>query len=232
MLTQQLNLWWQAVIAHTYARYIVIGVIAVLVSGLGFYGYRYTASSGEQRAHQLFAESYDLYEQALGQEYSKEKKRDKALWQEVELAFKTAYSQYPNSYLAPFFLGFQAEALMYQGALSEAIKILDLMLALLKSNSPFYGVYAIKRALMKFDMPDEQMKISGLQELTKVAQDTNSLAQDEALYYVGEYYWSHGDIAQAQDAWRRLRAMSKQGKNHVPSPWFALVGNRLNETAA
>jgi tetratricopeptide (TPR) repeat protein len=206
-------------------RLIVGGLIAVSAFVGAYYVYGIYIYNRDLRAQASFAEGYELYEAALGVDLSSEKasSKEKTLWAEVEMAFNSGYNQFSSSTLAPFFLAFQAEALVRQGKLEDAIQTMKMMLAVLPKRSPFLGIYATKKALMLIDSSDEAQKKEGLEELIRVADDTNNGNRDMALYYLGNYYATVGDIAQAQERFKQLEEFGKQGKNPVPSPWASLV---------
>src|SRR5579872_2624595 len=195
---------WNDLGSYRFVREFLLALGAGLVLLMCYVGYDYYAASREAKAHRAFAEGLELFEQAKASENSQEStQRRQIRWQEAEAAFKIGYKQFSSSHLAPFFLGYQSEALLKLGQTQEAIALLDAMLSSLGKSSPFYGPYAVKRALMKSD----------LSELKKLADDTTLPSQDLALYQLGEYYWAHNNPAFAQDAWKKLRDI---GQNKTP----------------
>lgn len=221
---------WTQFLTLKYWREITIGTALIVVFGGGYVGYQFFISSREQRAYKAFSESHDLYEQALASDFSPEQK-SKGLWEEVELAFNTGYRQNASSKLAPFFLAFQAEALARQGKQSDALNVMNTLLSQLHTTSPFYGLYAAKRALMKLDMPTDAAKSEGINELKALAEDGFNQSRDAAMYYLGEYYWSQNNQAQALSYFKNIKDLGTQGKNPTPSPWLEIVQDRLETVA-
>ncbi len=205
---------------------VVFSVTILAISG-GYGVYRYSSSLREQRAYKAFAESHDFFEQVLAKDSSANVGESMTLWGEVELAFKSGYAQNSRSSLAPYFLAFQAEALIHQGKLKDAIEVTDRMLGSLKKSSSLFSLYAVKRSLMKLDMPDEISKKEGLEELTNLANSEVNLNRDIALYYLGEYFWANNESKKARITWEYLQKMASVGKSPTPSPWFDLVKARL-----
>ena len=194
---------------------IALAVGAALAAS--YVGYSFYTAQRDARAHKAFAEGLELYEAALAAEGSQESAQRKQIrWQEAEASFKLGYKQFSSSNLAPFFLGYQSETLLKLGQAQEAIALLDAMLSALGTSSPFYGPYAVKRALLKSD----------LNELKKLADDSTLSCQDLALYQLGEYYWAHNNPVLAQDAWKRLKEIGQNRTPPAPSPWAQLVAQR------
>lgn len=192
-------------------RHTLVAALVGLLCLAGYVGYDYYAAQREAKAHRAFAESVELFELAVS-------KPSAIRWQEAEASFKLGYKQFSSSQLAPFFLGYQSEALLKLGQTNEAVAVLDAMLSTLGKSSPFYGPYAVKRALIKND----------LNELKQLAEDNTLPAQDLALYHLGEYYAANNNPALAQDAWKKLKEIGTNKTPPVPSPWAELVANRVS----
>ncbi len=210
----------------------VLGAVFALglIGAVGYYGHSYLSSSREQQAYKAFSESHDFFEQALASDDGKDKEKTLKLWKDVALAFQTGYTQNKKSTLAPYFLAFQAEALIHQGELNQAVDVMNQMLGSLKKDSPFFGLYAAKRALMKLDMPDDAANKAGLEELLALANEEVNPHRDMALYYLGEYYWVNNEREKAHISWRYLANVAQFGKSPTPSPWFDLVKARTENT--
>jgi hypothetical protein len=219
---------WDTLGSRRFVREAVVATLVGIVLLLGYVGYGMYATSREQKAHRAFAEGVELFEQALSAQGSQEPEtKQKMRWQEAEAAFKIGYKQYSSSRLAPFFLAFQSEASLHLGEVAQAIALLDAMLSTLGKSSPFYGPYAIKRALIQLDQSDAAEQKKGLESLKKLADDASLSSQDLALYHLGEYYNGHGSPALAQEAWKKLRDIGKDTKPPMPSPWADFVVRRL-----
>ncbi len=212
-----------------YSKHILTVCVLLLAVLGGVYAYDAYRATREARAHRIFVESYALYEQILNQEAketSPEKK--KGMWEEVEMAFGAGYQQCKYSRLAPYFQGFQAEALIHQEKFPQALEIINEMLLALPARSPFYAPYGVKRALLKLDMDDTKINQEGLTELTELSSDQRNLERDEALYHLGLYYWMNADQQKARAIWQQVIDLGKQGKNPVVSPWEDLIRSKIS----
>jgi len=197
---------------------IVAGLVVCATAG--FYGYRWHAAQGEQAAQVVFADCMNQLAQA--QEGTEP-------WSSVEQFFKMGYEQHSGSKLAPYFLAYQAEALIKQNKLAEAVVVMEKALDTMPKSSPVYGMYATKQALMNIDSNDAALAQKGLEQLQVLAQDTKNLGQDVALYNLGLYYWSKNDLKKAQEVWAGFAALQKEGKD--TSPWAALAEQKLEYLA-
>ena len=86
--------------------------------GIGvFYGYWVYRNNQEEAAQFALATCLEDMERASVDESS--------IWPTVALASETGYRQHSGSSLAPYFLALEAQSLVAQGKLSEAIASLD-----------------------------------------------------------------------------------------------------------
>jgi len=193
--------------------------VLVIILGI-FFGWRMYVSYREESAHAAFAQQLDLYNQA---------KAGKNTWANVEMAFKVAHSQHSGSYLAPYFLAFQADALVQQQKTTEALMVMNTMLDALPHSSPFYGLYAGKRALIKLDSNEQTVQQEGLQELTALAQDVHNVHNDMAQFYLASYNWSKNNVDQARQLWQSLADANKQAA--IASPWATMAADKLEQIA-
>ena len=179
-MTQLFKHSLQEILKFKYRIHTLIAFAIVAGVLIGLYAFENVRNARQARAQRAFAESYAIYEQALSQD-----KTMPGLWEEAEMAFGAGYQAYQNSTLAPYFLAFKADALIHQGKLSDALDIMNQALLAIPLLSPWYGSFAVKRALLKIDMQDAAMIQEGMTELQNLAYDTNNNAQDEAIYYAG-----------------------------------------------
>lgn len=218
---------WQDLTDTRQARFIIVGGLLLVILGIGYGAYTAYSQSAEEQAYRAFAESYEFYGQALTQQFSKdESDKSAALWQEAELAFRSGARQFPRSTLVPFFLAFHAEALVQLGRRAEALEVMD-NLVTGHGTSLLYPLYACKRALIKMDDPTRLQE--GITELTALADDPSNKNRDQALYYLGEYYWSQGDTTRAYARWHEIEVLRTQGTTPTPSPWYELVKERMSQ---
>lgn len=208
-----------------YTKIIVVAVVVTLVSVGGYLGYRWYIQQREERAQLVFAAAVELAQQALKSE--SDQQAGNVTWQDVEMAFKIGYDQNQRSYLAPYFLAFQAEALLRQQRQEEALGLMNEVLSQLSKSDQLYDQYYIKRACIKLDSTDEQAKKQGLDELKAIAEKKNSLFQEPAQYYLGEYYWATQQFDQARDAW--LKLTTDQPTKGERSVWYEAAVAKLNQ---
>jgi len=201
-----------------------LGAFAILI-GMGLW-WVYAGYSGqkEKDAQKTLASCIELYDQAASAN------ANSIPWSTVETACKRAHEEYANSAIAPYFLGYQAEALLKQNKIEEAITVMTAMMNSMFKSSPLYYIYGTKLALVQMDSADSAVHAQGLKRLEDLAADTNNEQRDEALYYAGLYYWQHNDTAKAKEAWQALAGISSPDEG-ASSPWMQLVASRLTVLA-
>jgi len=213
-----------------YGRDILI-VVAVLVIGFGgFKLYRYRVYTRESTAQRIFYECLNEMQNV---------RNGIGSWYDVEVAFQMGYRQNSNSKLAPFFLAFQAEALLEQGKNEESLMVLSDAINKMSADSNMYWIFKTKQALVKMDMPDEVVQKEGLQELEKIACiskgcDKENAGMAVALFYLGSYYWQKDDpstdsgasLQKAKDIWNKLVSLEKKD---IDSPYIALAKEKLKQ---
>ncbi len=219
--------WYEAImgekrIKRHYIRYlfIILG-IAGLATG-SFFGYRWYVMYRERSAYKALTEYLDDYRHARSEQ--------DADWAPIEDLFKLGYEQHSNSYLAPFFLAFESDALIQQNKKTEAAQVLDGMIAKSSNKDPLLPLFKTKRALLKLDLQDKAAQESGLEELVELGNDTQNIFNDVALYYLGQYYWSENKLDDAKHTWQQLVDQQKHEKI-MGSPWAQLAQQKLDQIA-
>jgi hypothetical protein len=197
---------------------IVAGVVGALVIVGGVLGYRYYANQKETGAQIAFAESIQIYHEAM------QGRSD--VWPHVEMKCATDYERYKSSSIAPYFLVIKADALAQQGKIADACVILDGVIAALPKDSPILFLYKTKLALMKIDMPEAEKQTEGLEELRKLGADKTNINNDVAQYYLGLYYWSRNELVTALNIWKDLVA-SQAAEKLAYNPWAGLAQEKL-----
>lgn len=198
---------------------LVLGALAMLALLGAWWVYAYFAGQKEKEAQKSLASCIELYDQASGSAETS------IPWSSVESACKRAYDEHSGSNLAPYFLGYQAEALIKQNKLDEAVTVMAHALQSMASSSPLYNLHATKLALMEMDSAESATRAQGLKRLEELAVDTKNQQRDEALYYLGLYHWHANDVVKAKEAWQTLAEFSSSSQ--VPSVWMQLVSDRL-----
>ena len=200
-----------------YLNYIAAGVVLIGVGVGGAYAYRLYNISANKQAQSAFAFCVQEFERAL---------QEPMVWPEVELAAKTGYYQHSSSSLGAYFLGLQADALIQQNKLSEALAVIKESLRVLPKNSPLYYQYQNKYALMQLDSDDDATRSSGLQSLEALVANKANFCRDESLYYLGLYHWNNNNKESALNQWQTLR--DTYGTEDIfGSPWVALAEAKI-----
>ena len=204
------DVWTQKRIYSTAGILVLAGLL-----GAGWLGYSWYMRSKEQSAYKDLAESIDGYTKTRMMPGGAEK------WVDVERGFRAGAERNPSTKLQPYFLAFEAEALLEQGKSKEAIGLLDKAVGMISRNNSLYFLYALKRALMKIDSSDEVLQKSGRQELAELAKDTANPVQDMARYYSGLDALSRGDTAAAKNFFQEV--------GQPTSFWYQMAQDKLRE---
>ena len=178
-------------------RALIVSIIIGVGAG-GFYINRYMQNKKQQKAITVFNEAMQTYISALVMSIDTSKKEE-ASWDEVELAFQTAYQQNSSASFAPFFLIYSAQALAAQHKYSEAAKMVGDVLSKIGDKSPFYDLYSVMQANFLIDGGDQ----AGFEKLKFLAENSKS-CQDVAQYYLAQYYLSQDQNEYAKAIFNQL----------------------------
>lgn len=199
-------------------------------------GYFYYKSGLQKKAHKDFVNAMKVYNAQVIPQEDKNLGPDvftseQAKWEEVDKVFAQKYEENKRAGIAPFFLAKRVEALIFLGKLPQAIEIQRLLLKNIPGGSDLKTYNKIKLSLMEIDTKLEDNVKKALESLKEIAYDNSSLAQDEALYRLGEYYWNIKDFKEAVNFWNQLKI--KFGKtSKSPSPWVEVAKPKLKTIAA
>ncbi len=200
---------------------VLLLVGAVVAVGVGaVYGYKWYRVSQEEVAQRVLARNVQEFERIV----QDGKKED---WASVESLFKISHDQYASTAIAPFFLLYQAEAMIKQDKIEQARELIAQAIDVMGSSCPLCPLFTIKLALMKMDT-DEQEAVKILQQL---AQDTKSHFSDAAAYYLGEHYWIKQEYAKAKQVWQAMIQATKTEDANGQSPWAGLAQEKLAQIA-
>lgn len=193
---------------------VAVGLVAL--GAAGWYGYSWYSKKREAAAHKDLAENIDEFYNKLGTVKSE------TFWADIERAFATGAKAHKHSKLYPYFLAYEADALVHQGKFNEAIDVMKTMLSKLDKSNAFYPMYATKLALIKTDAPNIDVQKEGQAELEKLSQDSNNPLQDMALYYLGLLAAHRSDTTKAKEIWHAIvnKADNKSG-------WYAMAVEKL-----
>lgn len=203
-----------------YLRYLLYAGLGLGMLGLTVWGYRWYRVTKEEQAQEVFSSCMREYDRA---------EQDPSLWGNAELVFRLGAEQNQGSSMLPYFLAYQAEALLRMGKDVEARDVMDRAVAQMSSSSPIYSLYATKQALMMMDAAEADVQTKGLEKLTKLAHDDANLNRDMALYYLGLYHWAHDDIANARVVWADLAPLAQQ---EPTSPWARRAQEKIEQVVA
>lgn len=211
---------FEEVRSYNYWREISFGIVAVVLVGGIFWGYRYFRNQKESAAQVAFVNVMQMYHEAM------QGKSD--AWPQLQMQSGLMYEKHKGTTIAPFLLMIQSDAMAHQAKLADAISTIDTVIEQLPKDFPVLSMYKTKRALMKMDMPDVAVQTAGLNELRALAEDKENKNNDLAQYYVGLYYWSRNDIENAVNIWKQL-VMSQAHEKFAMSPWAALAKDKLDQ---
>lgn len=197
----------------------IAGTVLICAGAFGgLYFYRSYQAQKEGAAQIIFAECIAEFDRA---------QKDPAVWPDVEIAARAGYKRHSGTALAPYFLALQAQALVAQDKLNDALVIYDQLLSSIPASSPFLYLYKIKAALVKMDV--DALANEGFAELQALAQDIKNTYKDEALFYVGNHYWFKGELDQAKATWKNLVEQFGNQTGMGESPWALRAQEKLNQ---
>lgn len=217
-----------------YYKGIIITLVVGTVVGLCIYGYSSYRTSKNQNAYKTFMECMRYFDAPVN---DKQKSGDididtihfasrEEKWEKVASIFNKAYYDNPSNGISPFFLAFEAEALLNQGKRDRAVELLSQ--ATLEIKDPVLkSYYSLKLALMKLDSTDnEAHRQSGFDMLRALAEDSQNQVQDAALFYLGSHFWYERNFELAKNYWNQLLlSCGPDSKN--PSPWAEQAKEKL-----
>lgn len=205
--------------SYKYVSYAGYSFFALALLAVCFWGYRWYRIGQEEKAQEVFSSCMREYERA---------EQDATLWPNAELMFRLGLEQNKSSSMAPYFLAYQAEALLNMGKMSEARVSMKKAVDALSSSSPVATLYATKYALMMMDADESDIQKQGLDDLQRIANDTVRADRDMALYYLGLYYWSQEDVDKARTVWSELLPLVTA---EPASPWAQLAAQKIEQLA-
>lgn len=224
--------------ALNYTRQLVYGVIGAVVIGLGGLGYHQywkhmqAVAQGDLAAALRFVDApiipggKTVVDGDAVQFASAEDK-----WNHLNKVFAEAYAKNKGSGISGMFLVNQADALINLGKNTQALEVMNEALDRLPSKE-LKDFYRVKRALMKMDNEGAVVQKEGLEELKKLADNQSSYAHEQALYYLGNYFWVHKDFAQAKNYWQQLVVKYGMRDGQHPSPYVDVVRSKLRLISA
>jgi len=208
------------------------GVVFVILS---IVGYQYYSHRSQVLAHKDFIEALKYLdapivpsEKAIFNENAMEFPTQEAKWKKIEEVFRTGYQNHRRSGIASMFRAYQAEALLHLNKVEEALVELDAAVKGMPSDA-LKDFYRLKLALLKIDMNKPELQKEGFADLKKIAETSTNAANEAGLYYIGLYFWSQKDYAQAKNYWQQLMVKYglKEGKDQSAFAELAKAKLRL-----
>lgn len=153
---------------NRYLPYFLGTIFVIILSIAIWFGYGFYQNKINQKAQESLFELVESYLKALT-------KADKDQINDAEEAFKVSAQRHKNSALYPYFLAYQADALIWQNKLKEAVPVLEESVKFIGKtgqNQPLYYLYSTKLAQVKLDIPE--FNLEGSQELEKLSKLTQN----------------------------------------------------------
>jgi tetratricopeptide (TPR) repeat protein len=213
-----------------YKKQILIGAVIIFGTGLLSVGYLFYKSNARTAAYKDFVAALKYYDGltiASKNKYNDPNSKyflsEQEKWQQTEQIFSQGYQKHKGTELGSMFLAFRSEALSHLGKSSEAIATLSDAINQMPSDE-VKDYYKVKLSLIKIDNNDQQ----GLESLQQLADNEKSVANDLALYHIGNYYWNQKKFADAKNYWQRLLIKTGGTKVGQASPFIQEVKEKLN----
>lgn len=212
-LTKMINHYSQQV---PYVRQIVITVVVIMgITAVGL-TYRWYTHKRIAQAQQALAQAIELFNDSRGTSDVK--------WKEIDEALANGYSAYGNTALGGYFLAFASESALYQGRIDEARELLAKALKNMSCSMPLYNEYVIKLASMNMNSSDKTLFAEGKNTLQSLIDNAKNKDRGMAAYYLGLYFFEHGERAAAQDVWSLLMKDTHQSQ----TVWATLAQAKLD----
>ena len=173
-----------------------------------FLGYRYYREGVEERALHDFVVSMKYFNGTIsdkpragvdGVTFSSEAQK----WADIESTFREGFEANRAATISCMFQLFQAEALLQQGKIGDAIVLMRQAIGTIPARS-VVDFYRVKFALVLIDTGKDEDVQEGLGILESMGLNQHSAAQPQALFRLGEYYWVHKDFDRAKGYWQQL----------------------------
>lgn len=223
--------WFGDTVRATKKRKYVVcagaGLLTLLLIFGVWKGKNWYVAHREGKAQLAFSDALDSYQAALYYAVAKPEDKD-AVADHIKDAlvdFTSVIQKHSGSALSNYVQAFIADLYTLNGEHDRALETLEKALTHMSNNSPLYGVYKTKAALLLFDNGREAEGIAALQALMI---DQKNKQSDDAAYYLGSYYWSKQQYQEAAQAWGRFKqeTIETQERDSV-SPWAMVVQQKL-----
>jgi hypothetical protein len=183
---------------------IILGtfVVAVFI----WWGYSSYRESVNERAQQSLAIQLEAFERTRDDQNA-----NAQAWAVIANMFERSYKEHASSDLAPFFMVFQAEALLRSGDRPQAIVLLDTAVRAMGKKAPLYWLYATKLGVVRLDSDQNDVHEQGKKDLMALAENGRNPHRGLAWYYLWHHAWVFHDTQMADLAMTKLQAFQRQG---------------------
>lgn len=214
-----------------YVKGFLIGLVIMTALGGGYFFNKIYTQNREERAFVALSEVIESFTHSQritqGLDPQKDQEKIEQAWQDTEALLNALHKEHMSSYLAPYFLIFKSQILLEKtNDLEQATKILDDALAQMSKGSEMYNLFFMKRIKMGFDSKQEEVRKQAVADLNVIAQDPSNTMYQEALYELGVYFMSAGDIEKSQEAFKKL-VDSADASALLNSPWVQQAKEKL-----
>jgi len=163
----------------------------------------------------------------LALEYDQIRYKQDADFSTLLAKFETGFKQHARASITPFYKNYAVKILLEQNNYEQALALLDTIVA--DAPSQLMPMYEMERALIELDTHKGEDQENAVKALRALAYDATNQFKDEALFYLGRYYWAHDQIDQAREVWRTL-VDEQIAEKAAPSPWAQQVKEYLSLT--
>lgn len=216
-------------------KLVVVVLLALGITG-GVMGYQAYRQRVEARAHRSFVEAMKYFTgDVKGEQASTGQELDAKFftsaiekWEQTAQAFHQAYENNRSSALAGIFLAYESESYSHLGDYQRSLELLRSALPLIKNNN-IAQLYQLKLGLLLLDGPTEALQVEGMNTLKTMAAENSLLAQEGALYRLGEYYWHKRQFDDVKNYWGQLvqKFGEKDEADRYTSNWAELAASKL-----
>ncbi len=206
---------------------ILTGAAFVALFGYGcLKGYHFYNERKQKAAQALFSDVLHEYEKVLKEQFKGEQSAQALAqqWEDVVVGLTSVEADHASTVYGAASYAVHASIAMEKHLYDEAFSFIDLAIKNVSKSSPLYNIYRTKRALMCMDGNKVEEGIAALKELIT---DTANNSADTAAFYLGYYYWTNNDIAQAKEIWKFFTLQASNEKPEAVSPWAQIVQSKL-----
>lgn len=212
-------------------KVVISGALALILGSGGMVFYRWHATSLAQQAHKTLIETLQVFEAPIQKVTDKPSEQAQfhsatEKWTQIASLCADAHDRFKRTTLAPFFLVYQAEALLNLKKHDEALPLLQQAQAQMRSQ-PLKDFMNVKVALVGMDCSAQALQQEGFLQLKRLAENADHTAHEFALYNLGLYFWNNKEFAQAKNYWQQMLVKYAQNDARSGGAYTELVKQKL-----